>query len=167
MNPFNQAEFERTQRNIELGLPAGVVLSPISRRAVGQILDQLAVLLPIAVVAVVLGVRNADDLKSSGFTINVAAVSMAFLYETVMIAVWGRTLGKFAMGTRVVRIDTAGPVLWSSSSVRALIPLAAGVIPGVGFVLSVVVYATAMIDKRQQGWHDKAAGTIVVLNRPA
>ena len=167
MNPFNQAEFERAQRNIDLGIPASVTLSPISRRAVGQILDQLVVLLPIAVVAVSLGVRNADDLKSSGFTINVAAVSMAFVYETVMVAVWGRTLGKFAMRTRVVRLDTAGPVLWSSSAARALVPLAAGVIPGVGFVLSVVVYATAMIDKRQQGWHDKAAGTIVVLNQSA
>ena len=54
MNPFNQAEFERTQRNIELGLPAGVVLSPISRRAVGQILDQLAVF------ALSSGLRAAD-----------------------------------------------------------------------------------------------------------
>ena len=167
MNPFNQAEFERAQRNIELGLPAGVVLSPISRRAVGQILDQLVVLLPIAAVAVILGVRNADDLKSSGFVLNVATLTMAFVYETVMIAIWGRTIGKFAMRTRVVRIDNGGPVLWSSSSVRALIPLAAGVIPGVGFVLSMVVYATAMLDKRQQGWHDKAAGTIVVLNQSA
>ena len=137
MNPFNQAEFERAQRNIDLGIPASVVLSPISRRAVGQILDQLVVLLPVAVVAVSLGVRNADDLKSSGFALNVAAVSMAFVYETVMIAVWGRTLGKFAMRTRVVRIDNGGPVLWSSSSVRALLPLAAGVIPGVGFVLRI------------------------------
>ena len=110
-----------------------------------------------------MGVRKSDDLPAKAFGLNVAVVSAAFLYEFSMITIWGRTVGKFALGTRVVRVDTAGAVPWSSSTVRALVPLAAGVIPGIGFVLTVAVYATAMFDKRQQGWHDKAAGTVVVL----
>ena len=166
MNPFDQASFDSAQRNQELGLPAQVTLAPIWRRGVGQIIDQLVVFAPVVVVAFALGVRSRDDLSSKAFGINVAVVVTAFVYEFLMTGAWGRTVGKFSTGTRVVRVDTGGPVLWSSSAVRALVPLAAGVIPGVGFVLSLAVYATAMLDKRRQGWHDKAAGTIVVLNRP-
>ncbi|CAB4890983.1 unannotated protein [freshwater metagenome] len=120
--------------------------------------------MPVVIVAFVLGVRTADDLTARAFALNVAVVCTGFVYECTMIALWGRTIGKFALGTRAVRVDTAGGVLWSSSAIRALVPLAAGVIPGIGFALSIAVYATAMFDKRQQGWHDKAAGTIVVLN---
>jgi len=93
---------------------------------------------------------------------NVAAALSAFTYEFVMIAMWGRTVGKFALGTRAVRVDTGGPVLWSSSAIRALIPLAAGVIPSVGPALGLVVYATAFWHPRRQGFHDRAAGTIVI-----
>ena len=163
MEPSDQTNFERTARNQERGLPADVTLAPIWRRMVAQLLDQLVVLVPVLLVAFAMGVRKSDDLPSKAFGLNVAVVSAAFLYEFSMITIWGRTVGKFALGTRVVRVDTAGAVPWSSSTVRALVPLAAGVIPGIGFVLTVAVYATAMFDKRQQGWHDKAAGTVVVL----
>lgn len=164
MNSFDQTESDRAQRNSELGLPVAIRLAPIWRRMLAQVLDQLVVFVPVVIVAFVLGVRTADDLTARAFALNVAVVCTGFVYECTMIALWGRTIGKFALGTRAVRVDTAGGVLWSSSAIRALVPLAAGVIPGIGFALSIAVYATAMFDKRQQGWHDKAAGTIVVLN---
>ncbi len=163
VEPFDQASFERAEHNQQLGLPADVTLAPIWRRMVAQALDQLIVLAPVLLLAYAVGVRTSDDLSKKAFGLNIAVVAIAFVYEFAMITGWGRTVGKLALGTRVVRVDTAGSVLWSSSAVRALVPLAAGVIPGIGFVLSVAVYATAMFDKRQQGWHDKAAGTIVVM----
>jgi uncharacterized RDD family membrane protein YckC len=163
VDPFDQASFDRAQRNQELGLPANVTLAPIWRRMVAQLVDQLVVLVPVVLVAFAMGVRTSDDLTAKAFGLNIAVVSTAFIYEFSMITVWGRTVGKFAWRTRVVRVDNADKVLWSSSAVRALVPLAAGVIPGIGFVLSIVVYASAMFDKRQQGFHDKAAGTIVVM----
>ena len=164
VEPFDQARFDKARLNTELGLPAAVTLAQIWRRVIGQVIDQLVVLIPMIAIAFAAGVRTTDDLSSKAFGLNIAVIATAFAYECCMIAVWGRTIGKFALGTRAVRVDTAGPVLWSSAAVRALVPLAAGVIPGVGFVLSIAVYAPAMFDKRQQGWHDKAAGTIVVLN---
>lgn len=160
MNPIGAAE-----RNDALGLPVGVVLAPIWRRVVAQILDQLVVLAPVVVIALLIGVRTADDLSDKAFAVNVAVVACAFTYEFAMIAIWGRTVGKFAMGTRVVRVDTGGPLLWWSAAIRALVPLAAGVIPGAGMFLSLVIYATAFWDRRRQGWHDRAAGTIVVQIR--
>jgi len=157
---------EQARQNQALGLPVGVVLSPIWRRVLAQILDQLVVIVPVVAIALLLGVRSSDELSDHAFAINVGVVVCAFTYEFVMIAVWGRTIGKFALGTRVVRVDTGGPLLWWSAAIRALVPLAAGVIPGVGMFLSLVIYAGAFWDRRRrQGWHDRAAGTIVVLAR--
>ncbi len=156
---------ERASPNEQLGLPANVLLAPIWRRIVGQIVDQTVVFLPVAVTLIAIGVRDVDDLADRAFAVNVAVITIAFVYEFVMIGQWGRTLGKFALGTRVARVDTGGPVLWYSAAIRALVPLAAGVIPGIGQILSLVVYLRAVLNPRRQGWHDRAAGTIVVMAR--
>ncbi len=162
---YDHGAVDAAEKNKALGLPAGVTLAAMWRRVVAQIIDQVIVVIPVVVVALIAGVRTTDDLTNKTFVINVAVVLSAFTYEFTMIAVWGRTVGKFALGTRVVRIDTGGPVLWWSSAIRALIPLATGVIPAVGTALSLVVYAGAFWDRRHQGWHDKAAGTIVISVR--
>jgi len=162
---FDQNALDQAQRNQALGLPTGVVLAAMWRRVLAQLLDQLLIVIPVVIVALVAGVRSADDLADKQFVINLAVVLSAFTYDFVMIGKWGRTVGKFALGTKVVRIDTGGPVLWSSSAIRALIPLAAGVIPSVGSALSLVVYATAFWHPRRQGFHDRAAGTIVISAR--
>jgi len=159
---FDQDALDRARRNQALGLPAGVVLAPMGRRVLGKLLDQVIVAVPVLVVVLLAGVRSTENLLDKQFAINVAAALSAFTYEFVMIAMWGRTVGKFALGTRAVRVDTGGPVLWSSSAIRALIPLAAGVIPSVGPALGLVVYATAFWHPRRQGFHDRAAGTIVI-----
>ena len=156
---------ERARRNEALGLPAGVVLATIWRRVLAKMLDQVLVSIPVAAVALVAGVRSADDFTDKQFVLGVAAAFSTFVYEFVMIAMWGRTVGKFAVGTQVVRVDTGGPVLWSSSAIRALIPLAAGVIPSIGLALNMIVYATALWHPRRQGFHDRAAGTIVIAVR--
>lgn len=155
---------EAARRNEALGLPVGVVLAPMWRRVVAQIIDQFVVLMPVVAFVLLIGIRSADDLADQAFAVNVAVVVSAFAYEFAMIARWGRTLGKFALGTQVVRVDTGGPLLWWSAAIRALVPLAAGVIPGAGMFLSLLIYATAFWDRRHQGWHDRAAGTIVVLH---
>ena len=149
--------------NEQRGLPADTVLAPIWRRVLAQIVDQLIVLIPVVAVALAVGVREVDDVSDHALVINVAVVVTAFAYEFVLIGAWGRTLGKFALGTRVVRVDTGERVLWYSSAIRALVPLAAGVIPGIGQILSLFVYLRAFFDRRRQGWHDRAAGTIVVV----
>src|SRR5262249_9953611 len=112
------------------------------RRVVGQLIDQLVVFVPIVIVSLALGVRSVDDVKNQAVALNVSIVAIVFTYEWLMIGAWGRTVGKFALGTRAVRVDTAGPVLWSSSAIRALVPLAAGLIPYIGAFLSAIVYVS-------------------------
>jgi len=143
-------------------VPAGLTLAPIIRRAGGLLLDQFIVALPFVLVVLSAGFRTSDTVTTRSLLLfNIALTSVAFVYQTVMITTLGRTVGKMAFGTRVVRTD-GGPVGWSASSMRALVPLSLGAIPRIGVFLSVLVYSLALWSPLRQGLHDKAAGTLVV-----
>ncbi len=143
-------------------VPAGLTLAPISRRIGGLVLDQIIVALPLVLVVIALGFTPTDTVTSESWLIfNMALTSVAFIYETLMIARLGRTVGKIALGTRVVRTDGGRPG-WSAAVMRALVPLSLGAIPQVGLLLGVLVYSLALWNPLRQGLHDKAAGTLVV-----
>jgi len=80
------------------------------------------------------------------------------VYEVVLIAVRGQTLGKMLVKVKVVRVDF-GSVLGAGKSVgRWIIPFAGLVVP----VITLLVYIWMLWDRNRQGLHDKAAGTVVV-----
>jgi uncharacterized RDD family membrane protein YckC len=85
-------------------------------------------------------------------------------YEVVLIALRGATLGKMAMGIKVVREADGGIPGWGPSVLRWLIPQVAGMVCG---LITIVVYLSPFFDNtgRQQGWHDKVAKTLVVNAR--
>jgi uncharacterized RDD family membrane protein YckC len=146
-------------------VPAGLTLAPIIRRIGGLVIDQILVALPVAVVVVAIGFTPSDTVTSKSLLMfNIGLTSVAFVYETLMIALVGRTVGKIALGTRVVRLVDGGRPSWWESAMRALVPLSLGAIPRVGVVLGVLVYSLAMWNPLRQGLHDKAAGTLVVRN---
>ncbi|PZG85018.1 RDD family protein, partial [Streptomyces sp. NTH33] len=90
-------------------------------------------------------------------------VLIGLLYEWLMVGLVGRTLGKMAVGLHVVNAETGGKPGLGKSFIRWIIPLVGGFVCGIGQLL---VYLSPFWDKsgRQQGWHDKAAGTMVVQN---
>lgn len=146
-------------------VPAGFVLATIPRRALGALLDQLVVLVPVALGVVAWGYRPGDELGDDALlALNLATVAVAFVYETVLIARFGRTLGKVATGTRVVRAHDGTAVGWFAAAERAVVPLAFASVPEVGFALGAIVYSMALLGPLRQGLHDRAAGTLVVLN---
>jgi uncharacterized RDD family membrane protein YckC len=146
-------------------VPAGLTLAPIGRRVGGLLLDQVIVVAPVAVLVVALGYRpNATVTSDSLLFFNIAVTTVAFFYETLMIALLGRTVGKIAMRTHVVRLSDGGDPGWSEATMRALVPLSLGAIPQVGILLGVMVYSIALWNPLRQGLHDKAAGTLVVLH---
>ncbi|MFI5657333.1 RDD family protein [Streptomyces sp. NPDC051684] len=108
-----------------------------------------------------------DDASSgvlaASFAILGVVYLIMFLYEWLMIATVGATLGKMAVGIRVVNSETGGKPGFGGALVRILIPIA-GVI--VCFVGQLLVFLSPFWDKsgRLQGWHDKAAKTAVVTN---
>jgi uncharacterized RDD family membrane protein YckC len=146
-------------------VPAGLTLAPIIRRAGGLVLDQIIVALPVAVVVVALGFTPSDHVTSRSLLLfSLALTAVGLVYETVMIALLGRTVGKLALGTRVVRVVDGGRPGWSEATMRALLPLSLSAVPRVGVLLWSFVYSLAMWNPLRQGLHDKAAGTLVVYN---
>ena len=149
-------------------VPAGLTLAPIIRRVGGLALDQVLIAFPVVLVVVALGFTPSDTVTSTSLLMfNIALTSVAFVYETLMIALTGRTVGKIALGTRVVRLVDGGRPGWYEAAMRALVPLSLGAIPRVGIVLSALVYSMAMWNPLRQGLHDKAAGTLVVRHAAA
>ncbi|MFJ5828640.1 RDD family protein [Streptomyces sp. NPDC093089] len=83
------------------------------------------------------------------------------LYEWLMIAFVGATLGKMVLGLRVVKENTGGKPGLGGGFIRWIIPMAGAIVCGIGQLL---VYLSPFFDStgKTQGWHDRAAGTLVI-----
>ena len=141
-------------------------LASVGQRALAQALDGLVLLLPAFLVVYlttgeILASVN-DDSKGSQLWATFILVILQITYNTVCVAVWGATLGKRIVGLRVVNQADGGPVSFNYAAVRALIPSAAGLIPVIGMAAPIVIYMRAFFHPLRKGWHDQAAGTIVV-----
>ncbi len=145
----------------------GDVLATITQRALALAIDTVLVVLPVAGLGVALGVNPVDEAESTSALLALTAIwlGIAVAYETVGVAVFARTVGKHALGLKVVRSADGGRVGWTYASVRALVPAAAGLVPWIGFALQLAVYLRAAFHPWRQGWHDIAAGTLVVRSR--
>lgn len=147
-------------------LPDGLVLASYSARSIGIVVDQIIAVIPVAVGAVAAGFRPTDDIDADTLLVlNVAAVLVLFVYQSVLVGLFGRTVGKIVTRTRVVRTDTGGRLGWFASVQRALVTAVAGGLPEVSLLLAAVVYGAAWFSPRRQGIHDRAAGSIVVSTR--
>ncbi|MEU6391402.1 RDD family protein [Streptomyces sp. NPDC046939] len=87
--------------------------------------------------------------------------ALFFLYEWLMIAFVGATLGKLALGIRVLKAETGAKPGLGGSFLRWVIPTVGAFACGIGQLL---VYLSPFWDKtgRKQGWHDKVASVVVV-----
>jgi uncharacterized RDD family membrane protein YckC len=141
------------------------VLAPLGRRAIGLFIDQMVAAVPMILLFLALGYQFDEMIVDTpGFWFNLGFVAIGLLHETIGVARFGRTVGKWITGTRVVDAATLAGVSLSSALIRSLVPAAFGVVPGIGMLLGMGVYLWAFFDPRRQGIHDKAAGTLVVLN---
>ncbi len=97
-----------------------------------------------------------DGLDSALFTS--ALLLFPFLYQWLMVGRWGQTLGKMALGIRVVRAEDAGPVGYARAAGRVAAVWLLGI-----FVLPLLLaYLWPLWDRRNQTLYDKLASTIVV-----
>lgn len=144
--------------------PQGVVLdlepAGIGHRGIARFLDVLVVFLAILVMAVFTGL--------SGRVIGETAVSVLqrvlgfviiFFYPIIAETYFrGRTVGKAAVGLRVVTLE-AGPIGFREAFIRSLFQL-------VDFVLTFGALAilTGMFTRRSQRLGDIAAGVFVIVD---
>ncbi|MFC8514130.1 RDD family protein [Streptomyces sp. NPDC057257] len=108
--------------------------------------------------------NNAGSDFMGKFLVVIGILSLfGLLYEWLMTGLLGATLGKMAVGIRVVKADTGQKPGLGSAFIRWIIPMVGGLLCGIGQLL---VYLSPFWDKsgRQQGWHDKAASTMVIQN---
>lgn len=145
-------------------------LASIGQRAVARLIDVL--LMVVMVVPMVLPyLETAGDQVVLNAPLWARAMPFvaAAVYEVGLIAWRGQTLGKMAQNIRVANVlDGRRPGL-GSSTIRFLVPTVVSVVfaqlSGSQLPISVLIYLTALLDPLRRGWHDKAAGTVVVRVR--
>ena len=142
-------------------VPAGHHLASFGRRAGGLAIDLLLINGPAMAAFYAAGVDPFDP-DSELLWLGITITLVGLVYETLAVWRWGRTVGKWATGTRVVGMPDGAPLDLARSFQRSLVPTTLSAIPTVGVFLGVGVYTWAFLDPRRQGVHDKAAGSIVV-----
>ncbi|MFJ6834438.1 RDD family protein [Streptomyces sp. NPDC091209] len=166
------------------GFPVGPRVASMGRRFGARAIDAVAFFIIYAILGVVgvagsvgaakncdpnaadyntcINNASSDIVAKFGAVIGILAI-VGLLYEWLMTGLVGGTLGKLAVGIRVVKADTGQKPGLGSAFIRWIIPLVGGLVCGIG---QLVVYLSPFWDKsgRQQGWHDKAASTMVIQN---
>jgi len=139
-------------------------LASIGQRFAARLIDGLIFLVPYLALTVPLVEENTDGDLTLPMWTTWAMLAASAIYEVILVAVRGQTIGKAVMKVRVVRADGTGqlPSL-GASAIRFLLPAVVAGIPVVTLqVASLLIYAWAIWDPNRQGLHDKAAGTVVV-----
>jgi uncharacterized RDD family membrane protein YckC len=144
-------------------VPVDLRLARIGSRGPGELLDfSLQIVLAIILAVALRPVLSSVDTALQAALILVGYVVIMMGYPVLMETLWsGRTLGKAAMGLRVVR-DDGGPIRFRHAFVRGL--LAAVVeLPGISFGLVAVLCSLFNAQGKRLG--DILAGTVVVHTR--
>jgi uncharacterized RDD family membrane protein YckC len=147
-----------------LGADVDDAVAPVWRRLVALLVDQaLAVLVGSAGLVAVLPALRSDGsvgaLLVPGLLLLLLAAGQWFAE-----AFGGRTVGGALLGTRTVSARTGrAPGLWAVL-VRSVVQAAGVLLAGVG-VYVVAGSGAWDEDPEQRGWHDKAAGTLVLRAR--
>ena len=130
----------------------GLSLASPWRRLAAYLLDTLVLLLWNALVFLV-AIALAPEFAERAPLPFIAVVS-ALAYLWVGWALYGMTLGKWALGIRVIAAD-GRRLSWLRALARVPAFLAASAPLKIGFL-------AVLWDRRRQGWHDHLAGTLVV-----
>lgn len=158
----------------QVGLPGGGPLPSMGTRLLARIIDWVIVgvvymILSFIGLAGMIGTSGSDGepsgLAVGGFLLAMLLFSLiSVAYEVVLIALRGATLGKQAMGIKVVLQDNGAIPGWGPSFIRWGIPALANFICGLGIIIYLSPF-WADSTGRQRGYHDQAANTVVVSAR--
>ncbi len=143
----------RTGELVELAHPG--------RRLLARIIDILIMGLTFTAFLQVAGVEMDMD-EPPGQEEIVASLIVGFLYEGLLIAYLGQTLGKMALRIKVVASDAGGTPGLGRSVLRWGLPAALALVPFAGPVALLVVYLSLLWNPMRQGYHDMLGRTLVI-----
>jgi uncharacterized RDD family membrane protein YckC len=107
----------------------------------------------------------ASSLLGSVLLLGLLGVLLAFCYYWLQTGAWGKTVGKRALGIRVVTADTRAKVSYGTAAGREAVFELCPLIPVVGSLFFLIDNLWLTWDPRRQCLHDKAAKTVVVKER--
>jgi uncharacterized RDD family membrane protein YckC len=150
--------------------PEAVVLEfetagPASRLLAGVIdaVIQLLALMAVSFGAVGINAAGADLGGLGTAALYVLVFLLMFGYSAVLETVWrGRTVGKAAMGLRVVTVEGA-PIGFRHAAIRSIL----GLVDKYLFFSGLIGIVSILVTRRNQRLGDLAAGTIVLRERTA
>ena len=129
-------------------------------RLVAYIIDAILVSLVLGVVTSIFGISyvNVDDISQIDPTLNLLSLAVAWLYFALMeSSERGATVGKMAMGLRVVSND-GKRISFLNATGRYFAKIISALILCIGFIM------IAFTD-RKRGLHDMIASTLVIKTR--
>ena len=129
-----------------------------------SVIDVIVLLAIIAPIEIAVYGREYPALAMAGKTLAVDFWTQLVLPLLAMIVLWryrSATPGLMLMSARIVDAETLAPASVGRLSVRAMVLLLMWLL----FIPLIGVLWIAF-DKRKQGWHDKAAKTVVVRSEP-
>jgi uncharacterized RDD family membrane protein YckC len=87
-------------------------------------------------------------------TLNLIAICVTIAYSTWMNGRWGATVGKMAIGAKIVNSDLT-PISYGKALARALAEFLSGLVFLIGYIM-------AAFDGKKRALHDQICGTLVV-----
>lgn len=148
-------------------------LAGSGRRLGARILDALIVGIPVGLVLWIFGLVHWDEGGGAGDAVftgdfggSVITVVVYLVYEAVMYARTGQTLGKMALGIRVAMLEDGSVPTPRAAWTRAAVYSVPNVVPCCGSLFWLVNVLWHLRDRPyRQCLHDKAAATVVVSAR--
>lgn len=96
----------------------------------------------------------------------IASAVVSFGYDWLQHGLWGQTLGKRALGTKVVTAGSRARISAGAACGRAAVYALIPIIPTLGGIFALINELWLLWDPQRQCLHDKAAQTVVVKTRP-
>jgi uncharacterized RDD family membrane protein YckC len=148
-NPYPSQPPPGTDYQAPTLAPTGRASGPRSgfwRRFAAYLLDQIILAIPVVIVVLIVD-------QTVG---NVVSFALTLAYFTYFEGgPTGQTLGKQALGIRVIDFKVGGPIGYGRGLLRTIARLLSGLVLFLG-------YLWMLWDPEKQTWHDKIAGTVVV-----
>jgi uncharacterized RDD family membrane protein YckC len=138
----------------------------------GLVLDTLVLAVPTLLLAIPLGAfrrhTSCDEFGTctrslhvgTNLLVDLMALAIGIAYSAYFVGMRTQTLGQRAAGIRVVDAQTGAPVGPGRGALRWLVMSITGAICTLGY------WSPFFDSYRRQGWHDKAASSVVIPARP-
>lgn len=152
-------------------------LASVSKRILAVLIDQLIMIAAIFPLLMHTGMdvlskpmtpahvqSIVESVPNHIMTISALMILAVFVVQTLMLIKKGQTLGKMAVGLRILDKNSLSlPSVTNILLIRTVLTNIAYSVPMIGMLLLVADFITMIIDKQKQSLHDKLAKTVVMI----